>query len=153
MIQLEVKNPIRWRLVLVIFAAGSLIAACSSSTSREAAVTECTLLDCEDTLSVTLIGNPPPEYTIELVSTNGPTQAVHCVDGQNQPRRRLSTEPMCHQRGATFYKFAPEQLTVNVIWEEGQLSEFRSPTYATEQPNGAGCEPICRTGSVIVSIP
>jgi hypothetical protein len=143
-----------------------LSAACTTEKS-------CTLIDCADRLSLILTrpdGNEP-HFEINLVvdgkSIACPAPALggssRCDDGvfvslsEGQDCRQEDTATAATLRCTGNGRFrevveiqrSPTAVTVNLS-QGGEIKSLGtfSPTYQTMQPNGPGCEPICRQAEI-----
>lgn len=117
----------------------------------------CTEIGCISVLTVNLNGNVPNEYTVQVLANTGEALVVFCRNGQYvdqgtpQPTDVL---PECGPTSVTLTGFAPDEVTVTVIWgANGAISGVFRPAYTVTEPNGPGCPPMCRTGAVSITIP
>lgn len=101
----------------------------------------CTLIGCNDGLSVQLEGAPPGPWTIS-VSAQGVTHAKDCPAGGN-----------CG--GMMFFEeFEPSVVNVTVTRETNTVTYNNLvPTQRTVQPNGPHCGPSCNQPFVKVQPP
>lgn len=118
-------------------------------------VITCTCLGCSDTLSINLTGTIPSDYTLTATAPDGTSVQVHCIDEIAQPgeKAKFSIGPVCHCRGAGFFDFAPDTVTVTLKWVDNEISQLLEPEYRYERPNGPNCEPECRIGIVVLDVP
>jgi hypothetical protein len=104
----------------------------------------CTLIGCDDALVVEVRGQLPAAFTVTVVSEGVPW-TVDC-----SPRPYNATP--CAS-GAWFPHFLPPRVAVEI---RGDGLEWRSeelePEYHTHRPNGKGCDPACRVGTVVVDV-
>lgn len=111
----------------------------------------CTLIGCTDFLAVSLSEPVPDDFTIELTPESGETLFVRCSGGQ-----RVETDSSpgaeCFADGAHF-PVTPEHAHIEISWTTGFFETDVTPAYSVSQPNGPGCEPICRQGTVILDLP
>ena len=139
----------RWFLTL----AGTVVLSACSGLSPEAEPPQmCTLMGCLDSVTVILEGNLPVDYTLELAPPEGPPVSVHCVSGENAEPIQVPTG-RCEESGGTFIEFAPGQVHATLTWDRGSVEADLTPVYVTTQPNGPDCPPVCRAGSVTLSVP
>ena len=74
---------------------------------------------------------------------------VQCFESDSQEFLNSS----CENNGATFESFSPSEVTLSVYWDDKIKTEMIEPLYETFRPNGAGCEPECRNGSLSIELP
>jgi len=124
-------------VLLLFVAAGSLLAGCSAPAPPQQA---CTMMGCEDGLSVVVEGTPVGAYRIEARAAGGETRVRECASPQ--------------QCGAVFFAgFLPEEVTVEVIGGAQRSSRTVRPVVESVQPNGRDCPPTCRQARVTVPWP
>lgn len=136
-------SPIPARLALPAFAA-LLLASCAQPAPQPAPqpatppVQACTMIGCEDGLTVRAEGSPAGPYRIEIRAEGEETQVHEC-----------SSASEC---GEIFLiGFLPDEVTVEVVAEDGRrVSRTVRPEYEALQPNGPGCPPTCRQARVTV---
>jgi hypothetical protein len=108
-------------------------------------------MGCLDSLTVTLEGEVPADYTLQLTSADGPPLVVSCTSAENaEPPAGQSAR--CEGSSVTF-GVAPAHVNVRLTWEGGALEKDLTPVYESFQPNGPDCPPVCRAGSVTIVIP
>ena len=117
----------------------------------------CTEIGCSSVLTVNLNGNIPSGYTLQVLANTGETFVVFCQNGQyvdqDTPQPK-DVRPECGPAKVTLTGFAPDEVTVTVIWgANGAISGVFRPAYTITEPNGPGCPPTCRTGAVSITIP
>ena len=100
---------------------------------------ECTLLPCPG-LAVQLEGMIPPEYTVTLSSP----------DAESMSRTCNSASP-CPADLIRFFGYAPQEVTVSVVWVSGSVAVTVQPNYETVYPNGPGCSE-CRTATITIEL-
>ena len=137
-------------IILLIFIS-FLYASCSSTPTQEEVI-ECTLIGCEDSLSINLVGNVPNEYLVDL-EFNDMILSLECESIGSSEASSKSTRADCRDWGVVFWGVSPEEAIVRIYSGELLIEENIRPTYEVFQPNGFDCPPICRVGSAIVIIP
>ena len=135
----------------IIFLLVGILAGCSLLRPQSAPPQACTLMGCQDSLTVTMSGRVPPEFTMELAQRNGRTIIVHCKDGSNVESGDQGAA-FCTADGAIFFA-SPDIGSVTISWEGGGIDSEIAPVYSVLQPNGPGCPPTCRTAEVGIPIP
>ncbi len=114
----------------------------------------CTVVGCGFSLQVELAGSLPPDFILSAAGSTGESASVHCVNGTLvYDAATFGSSGMCSQSRVTFLGFAPEQATLTVQWDGGQVSQSFQPDYETFRPNGPLCEPECQTTTIIFVIP
>jgi hypothetical protein len=100
----------------------------------------CTLIGCSDGLTVELAGSLPADYTVTARVDGAVVQRVECGAARD-----------C--RGEVFLE-GVTAANVELEVTSGAVSERRevAPSYATVQPNGPGCPPICRQARVRIEL-
>ena len=123
-----------------IVMAGVIIAAvpgCSNPFGGRA----CTLIGCDDGITVTFDAPPPHGTLVELDGSSGVPWRVECGVDWN-----------C-DAGIFFSDFTPDHISVRVVTPAGEAMESFQLTYQEFQPNGDGCPPTCRTATVAMGLP
>jgi sugar lactone lactonase YvrE len=110
------------------------LSACSSITERA-----CTLIGCDDGVSITVANAPEGPWTLEVEESDG---SVH--------RRTCDGNYRCD--GVFFAGVASDAITVRVIAEDETHEWSVTPNYERLQPNGPGCPPVCRQARIEVSL-
>jgi hypothetical protein len=123
---------IRWRTLAI--AAVMLCANCA------AFIEGCTLVGCENILTVTFSSPPDVAYHLEALSIDGGALQFDCPD----PSRCQS---------AQLQDYAPDKLVLTVTTARGSKQYNLTPSYESVYPNGKRCGAACRTGSVTVALP
>lgn len=94
----------------------------------------CTLIGCYDGLSVTVPSAAAVPFRVEAyVASGGARYAQTC-----------NAAPCV----AFFPAFLPQTVTIAVITGTDTASRRFAPVYTVTRPNGPGCDPECRSGSV-----
>ena len=102
----------------------------------------CTLIGCDDQLTVALASAPAAgPWRVDVVTANGETASFECPDASR-----------CGA-SAIFRNFAPTRATVTVTYGGRTGSTQVTPSYAQVQPNGKECGPICTQATVTVPLP
>jgi len=117
----------------------ALLAGCTGSLDQV-----CTLLACENGLTVNLTQAPAGAYSIEVftaAAANGPHYIFQCASAAN-----------C---GTTtfFAEFTPANVVVRVTTQAGTREESVTPGYQQVRPNGPNCGPECKQASITVALP
>ena len=100
----------------------------------------CTLIGCEDGLSVRFDRAPAGAFRIEASVPNDPRQyAIDCADAAT-----------CMMM---FPGLVAERVTVRVISQAGTHTQEFQPRYEKLYPNGRRCGPACRQATVTVQLP
>jgi hypothetical protein len=144
----EAKMRVR---VVLFFGAAFLLAGCRGRAPGIEPPRMCTLMGCLDTLTVSLDGEVPEEYTLQLTGSDGVPIEVSCTSGEGSETAQGQSVP-CAGRSVTF-NVAPAQVNLRLTWDGGALERNLTPAYETFQPNGPGCPPACRSGSVTIVVP
>ena len=121
------------------------------STPKQEEVIECTVIGCEDSLSINLVGDVPEEYRVDLV-INDMILSRECISIESSEASSISAHADCREWGVIFWGFSPEEAVVRVYSGELLIEEDIRPIYEIFQPNGFDCPPICRVGSAIVRL-
>ena len=108
----------------------------------------CTLLGCQDRLTVGLTGDWPDSFSIDIVyAMSGESMQVarRCVNGRwaanDQPCNEIQLET------------GPNIVTITARWEDNSISQVYEPVYEQFQPNGPACEPVCLAGTITFDFP
>ena len=115
-----------------------------------------TTLSCTFSVPVEPIpseGLPSPDCPLGLTLFVGP--AVTCTTVDNGTAKSQSCDPVPDRiKESLRITRSPTHLTVTQWAGDTMIFEQTAiPTYQTSQPNGPGCEPICRQASASWSIP
>ncbi|NIN70965.1 MAG: hypothetical protein GTO46_03300 [Gemmatimonadetes bacterium] len=116
------------------FCAGATGDASEETTSPDV----CTLIGCSDGLFVELAGKVPATCAVHLSATNWAPRIFECSD-------MVAGDTALSYFLTDFY---PDELTVGVFWDNSVVVQTFTPTYEDVQPNGPGCLPTCRLGTV-----
>lgn len=113
----------------------ALLAGCNSIS------TACTLIGCDDGLSVQFSQSPTDGYRVEAWSElNTAPQVLECGAGQVCPP-------------VVFPDFQGENVTIRVTTEAGsQVHEFVGVEYLDLYPNGRRCGATCRQATVTIQL-
>lgn len=146
-------RSIRSKPILLIGIA-LILGTCTRMPTEDNEFKTCTAMGCFVTLAVALEGAIPSDFIVEVSSIEGESFLIHCVDGIRRDFEVLSSfeAPRCESKGALFFGFVPEEVTVNILWESQIISQDFKPSYEIFRPNGLDCPPECRVGSVTVSL-
>ena len=139
----------------------------------------CTNIGCIDVLDIKLEGTIPDRYTIEIISRDGRSAVVTCsrssshqndheipspflgrthlVPGIGEGATAVRTPELiyslCTSDGVSFTGFTPDNLGVVVSWYDTGINVSARPKYRESRPNGPGCDPVCRTGEIVIHLP
>lgn len=118
---------------LLFSATAALVAGCNPFGA-------CTLIGCDDGLSVQFSRAPVGAFRIEATVPNEPAVvAIDCVDATN-----------CL---LMFPGLVAEQVTLRLITSEGTVTQEFEPRYDDVYPNGRRCGPACRQATVTIQLP
>lgn len=112
----------------------SLLLGCSTADKA------CTLIGCNDGLSVTFKGSPPENFTLRLKADGQADINVTCPGG--------STQFTCLPDRVMINNYTPTQVDVTYTAGDKTLTRSFTPSYTSSEPNGPGCGPVCRQASV-----
>ena len=104
----------------------------------------CTLLACENGLTVNLAQAPTGAYSIEVFTPSavpGPHYVFQCADAAS-----------CGT-SAFFPEFTPANVVVRVTTQRGMHQDALVPVYQKARPNGPRCGPECTQATVTVALP
>jgi len=127
------------------------MASCSTKPDHEGLI-ECTLIGCADILTITVDGNIPDGYEVEL-EFEGKTYNIACDPIDSQDSSPSNYHGYCLEEGVVFLDIAPDKAEVRIIGEGYYVEQQISPIYELSQPNGLECPPICRNGGVTIHLP
>ncbi len=141
-------------ILTIVLALSLQITACSTTEIKTLTTTpkECTLIGCEDSLSITINGNIPDKYMIRLVDSKGAKTEIICSAGQIYSQSSTSYESSCEEWGIALFNYSPDVLDLTISWDEESFSKRVQPNYEDYYPNGQDCPVGCRTGSVSIKI-
>jgi hypothetical protein len=145
----------RWRTAPVVATIVLALAGCTLGQGPPPGQA-CTLIGCGPSLDVGLVGeHVPTDFTLTVNSGTGDFVKVRCTEGnaEFEPPEASRWAPSCPAGGVTFQDFAPEELSVTVMWSDGEVSQEFAPVYGQSQPNGPACDPGCRSARIDVYIP
>ncbi len=108
----------------------------------------CTLLGCNDGLTIGLTGTWPDSFSIDVVyDAGGESMQVtkRCDNGRwavnNQPCDEIQLET------------APAVVTVTAHWGGNSTSQVYEPAYEPFRPNGPNCAPVCQVSMITFAFP
>src|SRR5688572_28968794 len=120
-----------WRLAILT---AVLIAACTIAgigvifawLDYEEYFRVCTQMGCVSEISVEFTGNIPPEYTVDVVGSDGTTLHLDCTFENN---RRVVEG--CRNGGIAIsgIDFGPKELTITIQWKGGSATQTFTPDY------------------------
>ena len=100
----------------------------------------CTLIGCNDGLSVRFDRQPVGAFRIEATVPDDPTVvAIECTDAAS-----------CL---LMFPDLVAEQVTLRLITQQGTYTQQFQPRYEDSYPNGRRCGPACRQATVTFQLP
>jgi hypothetical protein len=108
-----------------------------------APVPSCTLLGCEDTVTIGLTGARPETFSIEVAYDSGRVivhEMYRCENGRWAANNRPCTEIQLEA--------APQAVTTTARWGESRITQEYIPDYEPFRPNGPDCEPVCQVSTV-----
>jgi hypothetical protein len=111
----------------------TLFAGCSANE-------QCTLIGCDDTLTVDVYGIPSQtQVTVEAITAGQATRTMTCT----------STNESCMVR---FDEFSPSEVTMRVSWTGHTTDIAVVPSYSPVYPNGRDCGPACRKTRIAITV-
>lgn len=105
---------------------------------------QCTLIGCVDGLSVSFTGAQPASYTLEARAAGHEPVIVDCSSDQ--------ATFQCRPDGTFLADFTPEEVTLHITWDGGEVERTVRPVYTESRPNGPDCPPVCRSGQVTIDL-
>lgn len=112
------------------------------------AVQSCTLLGCQDSLTIGLTGARPKSFAIDIgYDMDGEYVQVtrRCENGRwaanDQPCTEIQLET------------APNVVTITAHWSGNSTSQVYEPEYEPFRPNGPNCEPVCQVSTITFAFP
>lgn len=157
------KNIVRWILFSLSVGFLFMLTGCGQSNSNPVTATRiiedtfvstrtqlqpCTLMDCNDTLSVVFEGHVPADFIVDI--------AYETADGSINVSKQCANDQWVmsgESCRSTLIDMAAEEVTVMLYWEGESLTEIFHPDFTEFRPNGQQCEPVCRMGSISVVVP
>ncbi|HEU4883618.1 MAG TPA: hypothetical protein VFT45_15265 [Longimicrobium sp.] len=116
---------------------------CSATAALLASCTPfgaCTLIGCEDGLSVRFSRPPVGAFVLVATVPNDPAiVAIDCADAASCP--------------LMFPGLVAEQVTLRLTTAEGTITQQFQPRYEEAYPNGRRCGPACRQATVTLQLP
>jgi hypothetical protein len=129
-----------WLRPLALVAAVAGLSGCNSLGPRS-----CTLIGCQNGLTVQLSAMPSAPFRVELRATSATAQPVYVYD--------CSNSAACGQ-GAFFPDFSGDHAFVTVVTSAGtRTTEITRIEYRVSRPNGPDCPPACRQATVTADVP
>jgi hypothetical protein len=98
----------------------------------------CTLIGCSSGLVVELAGNVPETCAVQVSATTWEPRFFDCSD----------MVPEDAVLSLFLTDFSPGEVAVGIQWDGNLVVETFDPAYVVHQPNGPGCPPTCRIGTV-----
>ena len=123
-----------WLGGLVPVAAIVLVSACSSNEAEVA----CTMIGCENGLSIEVNGTLPFPYKVHVRAGGETLHSFDCA----------ANEPCT----AFVANHTPREVTIAVETPQGEVSNTYVPEYRTSRPNGPNCPPECRQARIQVNV-
>lgn len=105
---------------------------------------QCTLIGCADGLAVDFTGAQPASYTLEARAAGHEPVTVDCSGDQ--------AAFQCRPDGTFLPDFTPEEVTLRITWDGGEVERTVRPVYTETRPNGPDCPPVCRHGEVTIDL-
>lgn len=132
-----------------------LLVGCGEKVTSEVVVTRvvtevpsCTLLGCQDSLTIGLTDAWPESFSIDVVyEVGGENMQVtqRCENGRwtanDQPCTEIQLEA------------APAAVVITAQWGENSITQEYTPDYEPFRPNGPGCEPVCQMSTITFAFP
>lgn len=109
--------------------------------ARDGPARACTMIGCENGVTVQLAGAPAIPFSVELTPLGGAATIKECVTAQ-----ACGTDLF-------FQGVSADSVTVKVTSPAGESVTRAKAEYATTRPNGPQCDPECRQARVSVSVP
>ncbi len=101
----------------------------------------CTLIGCEDGLSVDVQGDLPASYTVSLEAAGMAMVEYQCTAAAPCSVPHFVPD------------FTPETVVVRVQGGGVDYSETVTPEYTISRPNGPDCPPECQQATIVVQVP
>jgi hypothetical protein len=118
---------------LLFSATAALLASCTPFGA-------CTLIGCEDGLSVRFSRPPAGAFRVEATVPNDPAVlAIDCTDAASCP--------------LMFPDLVAERVTLRLTTAEGTITQQFQPRYENVYPNGRACGGACRQATVTLQLP
>lgn len=131
---------VRWLRPLVLVSALAGLAGCNSL-----GLHACTLIGCQNGLTVQLSATPATPFRVELRVTSPTAQPAYVYS--------CSSPATCTQ-GVFFPDFSGEHAFVTVVTDAGtRTTEISRIEYRVSRPNGPNCPPECRQATVTADTP
>lgn len=99
----------------------------------------CTLIGCDNGLSVQLSGTPAGAYRVEAIADGADPVALECGAGQTCPP-------------VFFPGLQAAHVTIRVTTSAGTRSQAFTPDYRDLYPNGRDCGAVCKQATVTVQL-
>jgi hypothetical protein len=129
-----------WLRPLALVAAVAGLAGCNSLGPHT-----CTLIGCQNGLTVRLSTMPAAPFRVELRVASPTSQPAYVYDCSN---------PASCAQGAFFPDFSGEHAFVTVVTSAGtRTTEVTRIEYRVSRPNGPNCPPECRQATVTADVP
>ena len=111
----------------------------------------CTVMGCLDKLEISLAGEVPQQFTMQILASDGTSRQVECLDGGSITES--ANDVTCLPGLVIFHGFIPDKATLTITWAGGQVVEQIQPVYEAFRPNGPNCPPECQTAQVQITLP
>lgn len=114
------------------------VAACSGNAAESEPQQVCTLIGCNDGLSVVVASALAQDYSVTVKSGGATLHTFTCRAG-SECRAFLENQ-------------TPAQVTIEIATSAGTVTRSYTPEYKVSQPNGPDCPPECRQATVTVNV-
>lgn len=124
-----------WVAIVLITACGGNEQEAESPAPAQVA---CTLIGCSSGMRVLIEGSVPERYTVHVNAGSGTLRTLECTSG-------TACDVFIENE-------TPTEVVVRITWGDHDREWTVQPTYRDQQPNGPGCPPTCRQGTVAITI-
>lgn len=122
---------------LLTLAAFGLLLGCTADKA-------CTLIGCNDGLSVTFKGTAPDNFSLKLKAEGQTELNLSCPGG--------SSQFTCLPGRVLVNNYTPAQVEVTYTAGDKTVTRSFTPSYTTASPNGPDCGPSCKQATVEIEI-
>ena len=114
---------------------------------------ECTLIGCDDTLTVQIYGYIPKTYMVVLIDPDGDEVEFQCGQEELTLQPNYYYDPKCESWGFWLSNYSPNIVEITMEWDGEIFSKTVRPSHNYSYPNGPDCPPECRSGRASIYIP
>ena len=135
------KRALRQSLIALVLVAApaALVGSCGGGITSGKA---CTLIGCDDALTVVLDGAGAANVMRVEATAPGDTARVwNCT----------TATPCTGATGVWFRSYAPATVVIRLVTDTGSTSYPFTPQYTVSQPNGPGCGPECKSATLHIT--